>query len=149
MSDQYQPFSITSKHDASYIVEASEKWVQVISGAQAITAQLNNVISDRLMSMYGNENKALNKLLSSMTKPTASGASSNSTSQSGNLNELTNKLSTAQKEWDNAISEVQTTAQQQTSQMSAQGNDASQATISAGLMAQLLQNVTGLIQSAL
>ena len=69
---------------------------------------------------------------------------------------LTNKLQTlsmemnvAQKEWDNAINTQQTTTQQLSSQMQAQGNDAQQATTAAGLLANVMHLIASLLQASL
>jgi len=146
MSDPNGPFTANIAHVANYITDASVSWVQVIDSAQTSTAQLNNVISSKLMSLYDLENASLSKIIAELN----SGMKHWHTSSiSYEIQKLGMQMQVTQKEWDNAINQVQTTAQQQTSQMSAQGNDANQATTSAGLMAQLMQIIVSLLQNSL
>ena len=145
-------FSININHAARYIADTSIQWVQSINNAQTVTAQLNNIISNQLMKMYKSENSALNTLIKDLKEQHSPGTTkkwSGKTEISSGIQALSMTMQVVQKGWDNKINGVQTTAQQQTSQMSAQGNDANQATTSAGLMAQLMQLLTSLLQSAL
>jgi phenylalanyl-tRNA synthetase alpha subunit len=144
--DGSDPFTAKPEHVANYIASASTAWVQSINDAQTVTAQLNNVISQQLMKLYSKENKALNSI---MTELIGASKKWGTKSIGYHINEISMNLQTTQKKWDNQINTVQTTAQQQTSQMSAQGNDSNQATTSAGLMAQLMQTITNLISSSL
>ncbi|QVL55250.1 MAG: hypothetical protein KFB95_08030 [Simkaniaceae bacterium] len=139
------PFTANIAHVANYITDASVSWVQVIDAAQTATAQLNNVISTKLMSLYSSENKALNSIISKLNALHPS----HTQTYAQDIQKLGMQMQVTQKEWDNAINQVQTTAQQQTSQMSAQGNDANQATTSAGLMATLMQTIVSLLQNSL
>jgi phenylalanyl-tRNA synthetase alpha subunit len=139
------PFTAKLDHVANYISEASVSWVGVIDAAQTVTAQLNNVISTKLMKLYSKENASLNAIISQLNALDPS----HTKTYAQDIQKLGMKMQVAQKEWDNAINQVQTTAQQQTSQMSAQGNDANQATTSAGLMAQLMQTIVSLLQNSL
>ena len=139
------PFTAKLDHVANYISEASVSWVGVIDAAQTVTAQLNNVISTKLMKLYSKENASLNAIISKLNALDPS----HTKTYAQDIQKLGMKMQVAQKEWDNAINQVQTTAQQQTSQMSAQGNDANQATTSAGLMAQLMQTIVSLLQNSL
>ncbi len=152
MSDPNGPFTANIDHVANYITEASVSWVQVIDSAQTATARLNNVISEKLMALYDLENSSLNKIIKSLNghiNGTGGYKKWTSKSISYQIQKLGMKMQVTQKEWDNAINQVQTTAQQQTSQMSAQGNDANQATTAAGLMAQLMQIIVSLLQNSL
>jgi hypothetical protein len=152
MSDANGPFSANIAHVANYITEASVSWVQVIDSAQTSTAQLNNVISTKLMSLYKLENASLSKIIKSLNghmNGTSGYKKWGTKSISYQIQKLGMSMQVTQKQWDNAINQVQTTAQQQTSQMSAQGNDANQATTSAGLMAQLMQIIVSLLQNSL
>lgn len=146
MSDPNGPFTANIAHVANYITDASVSWVQVIDSAQTSTAQLNNVISSKLMSLYKLENASLSKIIAELNSGMKHWKAS---SISYEIQKLGMQMQVTQKEWDNAINQVQTTAQQQTSQMSAQGNDANQATTSAGLMAQLMQIIVSLLQNSL
>jgi len=146
MSDANGPFSANIAHIANYITEASVSWVQVIDSAQTSTAQLNNVISAKLMSLYKLENASLSKIIAELNSGMKHWGTKSISYQ---IQKLGMQMQVTQKEWDNAINQVQTTAQQQTSQMSAQGNDANQATTSAGLMAQLMQIIVSLLQNSL
>ena len=146
MSDANGPFTANIAHVANYITEASVSWVQVIDSAQTSTAQLNNVISSKLMSLYDQENASLSKIIAELNSGMKKWTSKSISYQ---IQKLGMQMQVTQKEWDNAINQVQTTAQQQTSQMSAQGNDANQATTSAGLMAQLMQIIVSLLQNSL
>ncbi|MCB1110722.1 MAG: hypothetical protein KDK64_07035 [Chlamydiia bacterium] len=146
------PFTANSKDIANYIADASVQWVQIIDDAQTATANLNNVIAGKLMSLYDKENSTLNKIIASLNgHVNGEGGYKKWTSKSISyqIQKLGMQMQVTQKEWDNAINQVQTTAQQQTSQMSSQGNDANQATTAAGLMAQLMQIIVGLLQSSL
>ena len=147
------PFSGNIKHIANYIAEASINWVQVIDSAQTATAQLNNVISKKLMSLYNLENKSLNSIIKHLNNGVNGTGTRNkpwnTKSVSYEIQKLGMEMQVTQKKWDNAINQVQTTAQQQTSQMSAQGNDANQATTAAGLLAQLMQIIVSLMQNSL
>ena len=146
MSDPNGPFTANIAHVANYITDASVSWVQVIDSAQTSTAQLNNVISSKLMSLYDLENASLSKIIAELNSGMKKWTSKSISYQ---IQKLGMQMQVTQKEWDNAINQVQTTAQQQTSQMSAQGNDANQATTSAGLMAQLMQIIVSLLQNSL
>lgn len=144
MTQNVGPFDANPDHVANFVTEASIKWVTFINSAQTVTAELNNIESGKLMVMYTAENNTLNKIVSSVNKIDPSGSKA-----SAEIQKLGMQMQVKQKEWDNAINSVQTTAQQQTSQMSAQGNDANQATTSAGLMAQLMQIIVSLLQNTL
>jgi hypothetical protein len=146
MSDPSNPFSANIAHVANYITDASVSWVQIIDSAQTSTAQLNNVISSKLMSLYDLENASLSKIIAELNSGMGKWTSKSISYQ---IQKLGMQMQVTQKEWDNAINQVQTTAQQQTSQMSAQGNDANQATTAAGLMAQLMQIIVSLLQNSL
>jgi len=146
MSDPNGPFTANIAHVANYITDASVSWVQVIDSAQTSTAQLNNVISSKLMSLYDLENASLSKIIAELNSGMGKWTSKSISYQ---IQKLGMQMQVTQKEWDNAINQVQTTAQQQTSQMSAQGNDANQATTAAGLMAQLMQIIVSLLQNSL
>ena len=151
-SENADPFTANSKDVANYIADASVQWVQVIDEAQTATASLNDVIAGKLMSLYNKENSTLNKIIKSLNghvNGTGGYKTWTSKSVSYEIQKLGMQMQVTQKEWDNAINQVQTTAQQQTSQMSAQGNDANQATTAAGLIAQLMQTIVGLLQSTL
>jgi phenylalanyl-tRNA synthetase alpha subunit len=146
MSGNNDPFSANIDHVASYISEASMDWVQVINAAQNSTAEINNVISKKLMALYDAENKALNSIIKALDDGVKKWTTKSISYQ---IQKLGMEMQVTQKKWDNAINQVQTTAQQQTSQMSAQGNDSNQATTAAGLMAQLMQIIVSLLQSSL
>ncbi len=146
MSGNNDPFSANIDHVANYISEASMDWVQVINAAQNSTAEINNVISKKLMALYDAENKALNSIIKELDDGVKKWTTKSISYQ---IQKLGMEMQVTQKKWDNAINQVQTTAQQQTSQMSAQGNDSNQATTAAGLMAQLMQIIVSLLQSSL
>lgn len=128
--------SSNPKEIALFIEMASVNWVGTIQNAQSVTASLNNILAQKLMSLYSAENASLDGYLSKLSKDMKSMSGSELTN---NINQISMEMNVAQKEWDNAINTQQTTTQQLSSQMQAQGNDAQQATTSAGLMANLLQ----------
>ncbi|MCB1106892.1 MAG: hypothetical protein KDK76_02205 [Chlamydiia bacterium] len=147
------PF-VDRAHVANFITEASVNWVSSIQGLMNVTAKLGNNVDIALDKLYQLEDSTLNRLISSMNHhingdDTKVYKKWTKNSLSGNIQKAGMNLQVVQKEWDNFINQVQNTGQQQTSQISAQGNDTSQATQSAGLMAQLMQIIASLLQSAL
>lgn len=131
---------------ALFIEEQSINWVETIQTAQTDTAKLNDILAQKLMALYNQENaslsKYINELKAGMKKWTKG-------SVAEHIQAIGMQMNVAQKEWDNAINNVQTTTQQESSQMQAQGNDAQQATTAAGLMANLMQIITSLLQNSL
>ena len=140
------PFSAKVEHVANFITEAAVSWVQIINSAQTVTAQVNNIISSKLMSLYDEENKALSSIIQQLNDGMKNWTTKSISYQ---IQKLGMDMQVTQKKWDNAINQVQTTTQQQTSQMSAQGNDSNQATTAAGLMSQLMQIIVSLLQNSL
>lgn len=133
-----------TKHIALFIEEASVQWVSVIQTAQEETAGVNDVLSQKLMALYTAENKALSSIMNHLNT-----LDKKSKTYAERVQIYGNEMQVTQKKWDSVIQTVQSSTQELSSQMQAQGNDAQQATTSAAQMANLLQIITSLLQSSL